>query len=160
MSTLALIGSGDMGGTVARLAVAAALDVVISNARGLQPLSGLVDELGKRVTAATLEETARVGDWIVLAVPFGAHQRIPAEPLAGKTVLETTNRFGRRGELAAGTSTSNELIQRHLVGAHVVKAFNTIHHRQLDAPARPALHERDRLLGDAPDGGTAAARVR
>ncbi len=34
MSTLALIGSGEMGGMVARLAVATGLDVVLSNSRG------------------------------------------------------------------------------------------------------------------------------
>jgi predicted dinucleotide-binding enzyme len=42
MSTLALIGSGEMGGTVARLAVAAGLDVVLSNSRGSKTLSGLL----------------------------------------------------------------------------------------------------------------------
>ena len=32
--TLAFIGSGNAGGTLARLAVAAGLDVVLSNSRG------------------------------------------------------------------------------------------------------------------------------
>jgi 8-hydroxy-5-deazaflavin:NADPH oxidoreductase len=138
MSTLALIGSGEMGGTVARLAVAAGLDVVLSNSRGPQTMSGLVDQLGTRATAATVEEAARAGDWVVLAVPFGAYPRIPVEPLAGKTVLETTNDFGPPGDLAAGTAASSELVQRHLAGAHVVKALNTILPRQLFNLARPA----------------------
>jgi predicted dinucleotide-binding enzyme len=137
MSTLALIGSGEMGSTVARLALAAGLDVVLSNSRGPQTLSGLVDRLGTRARAATVEEAARAGAWVVLAVPFGAYSRIPVEPLAGKAVLETTNYFGPPGELAGGTATSSELVQRHLAGARVVKAFNTILPRQLFNLARP-----------------------
>jgi predicted dinucleotide-binding enzyme len=138
MSTLALIGIGEMGGTVARLAVAAGLDVVVSNSRGPETLSGLVDQLGTRAMAATVEEAARAGDWVVLAVPFGAYPRIPVEPLAGKTVLETTNDFGSLADRAAGGTISSELVQRHLAGAHVVKAFNTILPRQLFNLARPA----------------------
>jgi 8-hydroxy-5-deazaflavin:NADPH oxidoreductase len=114
------------------------LEVVLSNSRGPQTLSGLVDQLGKRATAATVEEAARAGDWVVLSIPFGAYQRIPVEPLAGKTVLETTNYFDPIDQLAGGTATSSELVQRHLAGAHVVKAFNTILARHLYALARPA----------------------
>jgi predicted dinucleotide-binding enzyme len=39
MATLGLIGSGHIGGTLARLAVEAGLDVVLSNSRGSQTLS-------------------------------------------------------------------------------------------------------------------------
>ena len=43
MATLGLIGSGHIGGTLARLAVDAGLDVVLSNSRGPQTLSDLVE---------------------------------------------------------------------------------------------------------------------
>ena len=88
MSTLALIGSGEMGGTVARLAVAAGLDVVLSNSRGPQTLSGLVDQLGTRATAATVEHAAWAGDWVVLAVPFGAHPQIPVDAAERRRITE------------------------------------------------------------------------
>ncbi|HUK71010.1 MAG TPA: NAD(P)-binding domain-containing protein, partial [Streptosporangiaceae bacterium] len=42
MTTIGLIGAGMIGGTVARLAVAAGYDVVVSNSRGPQTLTGLV----------------------------------------------------------------------------------------------------------------------
>ncbi|MGH1555362.1 NAD(P)-binding domain-containing protein [Streptomyces sp. L7] len=44
--TLGLIGSGNIGAAVARLAVAAGLDVVLSNSRGPGTLADLVAELG------------------------------------------------------------------------------------------------------------------
>jgi 8-hydroxy-5-deazaflavin:NADPH oxidoreductase len=162
MSTLALIGSGEMGGTLARLAVAGGLDVVLSNAHGPQSLSGLVDALGPRARAATVEEAARAGDWIVLAVPFGAYRRIPIEPLVGKTVLETTNEFGRVEEAGSDPVTSSELVQRHLAGARVVKAFNTILPRQLANLARRAgASDRSALpiAGDDPASKAEAARL-
>ena len=162
MSTLALIGSGNLGGAVARLAVAGGLEVVLSNSRGPQTLSGLVDQLGKRATAATVEEAARAGDWVVLSIPFGAYQRIPVEPLAGKTVLETTNYFDPIDQLAGGTATSSELVQRHLAGAHVVKAFNTILAWHLYALARPAgSPDRSALpiAGDDPAAKAKAAQL-
>lgn len=60
--TLAFIGSGNVGGTLARLAVAAGLDVVLSNSRGPESLAGLVAELGPRARAATPAEAAEAGD--------------------------------------------------------------------------------------------------
>src|SRR6266508_235416 len=42
MTTVGFIGSGNIGGTVARLAVAAGYDVVLSNSRGPQTLKDLV----------------------------------------------------------------------------------------------------------------------
>ena len=51
MTTLGIIGSGNIGAAVARLAVAAGLDVVVSNSRGPQSLSEFVAELGPRARA-------------------------------------------------------------------------------------------------------------
>jgi len=46
MTTIGFIGSGLIGGTVARLAIAAGHDVVLSNSRGPETLADLVAELG------------------------------------------------------------------------------------------------------------------
>ncbi|WP_103501224.1 MULTISPECIES: NADPH-dependent F420 reductase [unclassified Streptomyces] len=142
MSTLALIGSGNIGGTLARLAVAAGLDVVVSNSRGPETLAGLAEELGPRARAATAAEAAAAGDWVVVSVPLKHQDRMPAEPLAGKVVLDTTNYYpGRDGAVVAldqRTVTTSELLQRHLPASKVVKAFNNIFFRHLAALARPA----------------------
>ena len=87
MATLGLIGSGNIGGTLARPAVDAGLDVVLSNSRGPQTLSGLVTELGPRARAATPVQAAAVGDWVVVTIPVGAIGAVPREPLVGKTVI-------------------------------------------------------------------------
>ncbi|MFE4369752.1 NADPH-dependent F420 reductase [Streptomyces sp. NPDC056835] len=140
MATLGLIGSGHIGSTLARLAVDAGLDVVLSNSRGPQTLSDLVDELGPRARAATPAQAA-AGDWVVVTIPVGAIGTVPREPLVGKTVIDTGNYFAPRDgtipELEAQELTDSELLQRHLAEAHVVKAFNNINYKHLAALPRP-----------------------
>ena len=135
MATLGLIGSGHIGGTLARLAVDAGLDVVLSNSRGPQTLSDLVDELGPRARAATPAQAAAAGDWVVVTIPVGAVGTVPREPLVGKTVIDTGNYFAPRDgtipELEAQELTDSEMLQRHLAEAHVVKAFNNINYQHL-----------------------------
>jgi predicted dinucleotide-binding enzyme len=141
MATLGLIGSGNIGGTLARLAVDAGLDVVLSNSRGPQTLSDLVAELGPRARAGTPAQAAAAGDWVVVTIPVGAIGAVPREPLAGKTVIDTGNywapRDGTISELDAKELTDSEILQRHLAEAHVVKAFNNINYKHLAALPRP-----------------------
>jgi predicted dinucleotide-binding enzyme len=80
MATLGLIGSGSIGGTLARLVVDAGLDVVLSNSRAPQTLSDLVDELGPQARAATPAQAAAAGDWVVVTIPVGAIGTVPASP--------------------------------------------------------------------------------
>ena len=138
MATLELIGSGSIGGTLARLAVDAGLDVVLSNSRAPQTLSDLVDELGPQARAATPAQAAAAGDWVVVTIPVGAIGTVPREPLVGKTVIDTGNyyppRDGTIPELETQELTDSEVLQRHLAEAHVVKAFNNIHYRLRDLP--------------------------
>ncbi|MCG7206552.1 NADPH-dependent F420 reductase [Streptomyces arenae] len=140
--TLGLIGSGAIGSTLARLAVAAGIDVVLSNSRGPESLADLVAELGPRAGAATPEQAARAGDLVVVTIPLIAYDRLPADALAGKTVLDTMNYYPQRDglmdEFESDRITSSTLVQQHLAGATVVKAFNNIAAHQLGTLARPA----------------------
>ncbi len=147
-----------IGGTVARLAVAAGHPVVLSNSRGPETLQDLVGELGPLARAAAGAEAAAAGDIVVVSIPLKAYRSVPAEPLAGKTVIDTNNyypqRDGQIAELDSGQATSSELLQRHLPGSAVVKAFNNIFFRHLQSLARPS-GAADRtflpIAGDDPD---------
>ncbi|MEV4491930.1 NADPH-dependent F420 reductase [Micromonospora coxensis] len=143
MTTVGLIGSGNIGGTVARLAVAAGHDVVLSNSRGPETLKDLVEELGPRARAATPAEAAAAGDLVVVTIPLRAYREVPVAPLAGKTVLDTNNyypaeRDGHFPELDDESTTTSELLQRHLPESRVVKVFNNIYFAHLLTLARPA----------------------
>src|SRR6476660_2466338 len=71
MTTISFIGSGNIGSTVARLAVDAGYDVVVSNSRGPETLADRVASRGSRARAATAPEAAEAGDLVVLAIPLG-----------------------------------------------------------------------------------------
>lgn len=164
MSTIGLIGSGNIGGTVARLAVGAGYDVVLSNRRGPETLAGLVDELGRHARAATPAEAAAAGEIVVVSVPLKAYREVPVEPLRGKVVIDTNNYYPQRdghiAELDAESVTTSQLLQAHLPESHVVKAFNSIYFEDLAARPRPAGDpERSTLpiVGDDPDAKKAVA---
>ena len=131
-----------IGSTVARLAIAAGYDVVLSNSRGPETLSELIAELGPKARAATAAEAAEAGDLVVATIPLKAYSTIPVEPLRGKVVIDTLNyypdRDGHFAELDAETTTTSELVQAHLPESHVVKGFNNIGHRHLAVLGRPA----------------------
>jgi predicted dinucleotide-binding enzyme len=142
MTTWAFIGSGNIGSTVARLAIAAGHDVVMSNSRGPETLAGLVSELGPNARAATAEDAAAAGDVVVVTIPLKNYRSVPVEVLRGKVVIDTMNyypdRDGLIAELDDESTTTSELLQAHLPGAHVVKVFNNIFYVHLAALARPS----------------------
>lgn len=142
MATIGLIGAGKIGGTVARLAVNAGYEVVLSNSREPRTLTPLLEELGAHATAATPPLAAGAADLVVVSIPLEAYRNVPVVPLAGKVVVDTANyypaRDGHIAELDRDEISSSELLQRHLPESHVVKCFNSIFYKHLSALARPS----------------------
>ena len=161
--TIGLIGAGHIGSQVARLAVKAGHDVVISNRRGPDTLTDLVRELGPHARADTPEGAARAGDIVVVTVPLKNYRDTPVAPLAGKIVIDTNNyypgRDGRIAELDNESATSSELLQAHLPSSKVVKAFNHIQAAHLTAHSQPAGTPDRRALAVFGDDAEAKSRV-
>ena len=163
MVTLGLIGAGNIGSQLARLAVAHGYDVVLSNSRRPETLTALVAELGPKARAATPAEAAKAGDIVVVTIPLRHYETVPVEPLVGKIVVDTMNyypqRDGRIPELDADSTTTSELLQAHLPTSKVVKAFNHIYAAQLTTDGRPAGTKDRRALVIAGDDPGAKATV-
>jgi predicted dinucleotide-binding enzyme len=143
MATVGFIGSGQIGSAIARLAIEAGHQVVLSNSHGPETLADLVAELGPQASAATSREAAAAGDIIVVTVPVNAFPNLPATPLAGKTVIDTCNygpeRDGHIPELDSKSLTSSELLLlQYIPDAMLVKAFNNIFFKHLLSLGRPA----------------------
>jgi len=140
MATLGILGSGNIGSAVGRLAVEAGIEVVMANSRGPESLADKVRELGVR--AGTVGEAASAGDWVVVAIPLWRYAEVPVEPLTGKVVVNTMNyyphRDGRIERLDRELVTAAHLLQEHLPESHTVKAFNSISARNIVTLARPA----------------------
>jgi predicted dinucleotide-binding enzyme len=163
MTTIGLIGSGRIGSTVARLAVDAGYDVVLSNSRGPETLADLVTELGDRARAGTAEEAAAAGDIVVVTIPLKNYRQVPVEPLRGKVVIDTNNYYPQRDghvpELDDESTTSSELLQAHLPESRVVKAFNNSYFGFLPRLARPKGDPQRSVLAIAGDDTEAKATV-
>ena len=163
MKTIGIIGAGDVGSQVARLALTYGYNVVISNSRGPETLRTLAAELGPRARAATSIEAAAAGDIVVVSVPLKNYREVPVEPLAGKIVIDTSNYYPQRDgqipELDNESTTTAELLQAHLPKSKVVKAFNHIRAAELTTHGRPAGAKNRRALVIAGDDEAAKTTV-
>ncbi|WP_346957903.1 NAD(P)-binding domain-containing protein [uncultured Arthrobacter sp.] len=163
MTTIGIIGAGHIGSQVARKAVQLGYDVVISNSRGPETLANLVAELGPHARAATAADAAAAADFAVVTVPLKNIKDIPAEPLAGKIVVDTNNyyweRDGRFPALDNGEATTSGLLQEHLPDSKVAKGFNHIMYTDITTDGTPAGTENRRALATASDFPEAAELV-
>ncbi len=166
MTVFGIIGAGRIGSNVARALVRAGHDVVIANSRGPETLADLIQELGPSARAATVQEAAAAAEIAVVAIPLREIATVPVEPLAGKIVLDPNNYYWERDghipELDRGETTTSEIVQAHLAGAKVVKAFNNIIAAEIPTTGSPAGTPGRRALGvasDFPEAIEAATRV-
>jgi 8-hydroxy-5-deazaflavin:NADPH oxidoreductase len=118
---IGIIGAGHIGQALARTALRAGREVVISNSRGPQSLAPIVAALGPGMSAGTVREAAAVGI-AAIAVPWAS---VPAAvaglPWNGQVVMDATNAFN-----ADLGGTFSEIVAGHVPGARLVKAANTL----------------------------------
>jgi len=135
---IGIIGAGHIGGTLAVRFVAAGHEVAISNSRGPETLPDLVEG----AQPMTVGDAERFGEVVVVSIPLGRYHEVPTDAVEGKVVIDTNNYYPQRDghipELDDDSTTSSELLQTHLPGARVVKAFNAIVWAKLRDDGRPA----------------------
>jgi len=143
---IGILGAGRIGGTAARLFIAAGHQVAISNSRGPESLHTLVAELGPQALAASSGEAAAFGEAVLLAVPWHRADALPPSHLVrGKIVMDAMNPYKPEGGFYdLGSSTSSEEVLKHLPEARLVKAFNTIYYEHLATRGRKDLPVEER----------------
>jgi predicted dinucleotide-binding enzyme len=125
---IGIIGSGNIGGTLARNLTKLGHRVAVANSRGPASLSALAAETG--ATAATVEQAARAADVVIITVPEKAVPQLPRDVLASSSavVVDTGNyypsRDGRIADIEDGLAESVWVAR--VLGVPVVKAFNNI----------------------------------
>ncbi len=124
---IGIIGTGRIGGGLARQFSDAGHELKLSFSRDRRKLDGLSEELGPAVSVGTAAEAAEFGEIIVISVPWSALPQAleQAGSLAGKIVIDTTNQFGApplppEGETAAHFNAAR------MPGARYTKSFNTL----------------------------------
>jgi hypothetical protein len=159
---IGFIGAGAVAQSLARSAIQAGHDVVLSARRGPQALRDIVAGLGPRASADTVEEVARL-DLVMLAVPWlqvpSALEGLP--DWAGRILVDTTNPFTQyEPELVLadlGNTGASEIVAAHAPGARVVKAFNAIRMEHYDKG--PKFHDGKRVIFVSGDDKDAKAVV-
>jgi predicted dinucleotide-binding enzyme len=161
--TIGFIGTGMIGSALARLAIAAGFNVVLSNSRGPDTLAELIAELGSGARAATPAVAAEAGDLVVATVPLKAYPSLPVDSLRGKVVIDTMNyypsRDGHMPDIDAAKLTTSELVQQQLQGAKVVKALHNLDFHHLFTNARPRGDANRTMLPIAGDDAEAKEKV-
>ena len=131
---IGIIGSGNIGTTLAHLFAKAGHQVEISNSRGPASLEALCMSIGSNnVSAATPGEAVEFAEVILLAIPWRKRHELPQSDLFnGKIVIDAMNPYSENFEVIdLGNSTSSEEVQKQLSNARLVKAFNTMYYEML-----------------------------
>ena len=131
--TTAIIGVGNLGGTVARHLVAGDERVVLAAADEAHA-KALADELGPNATAASVEDAIAGADVVVLATWLDqTREFLPAEAglLEDKIVVDPSNPIGfENGQmirtLPEGVSSGSVVEGLLPASAHYVKAFGSL----------------------------------
>ena len=140
---IGIIGSGHIGGALAKLWAEAGYPVMIS-ARNLAEVKQLAAQIGHGVQAGTPAQAAAFGQVVLISVPFGALPQVGkdyAAELKGKVVLDTCNPYlNRDGEMAreALEKGTGVVDPTYLPGTRLVRAFNQVNSAKLVSEAHRA----------------------
>ncbi|KAG6619873.1 NADP oxidoreductase [Phytophthora cinnamomi] len=139
--TIGFVGFGNMNSIMAELAVKEGYRVVLSNSRGPSSLSASVAKLGPLASAAEVEDAVEQSDFVSVSIPLKNVFHLPVKTFAGKIVIDTMNYYPERDgsieELDERVLTTSEMVQRHLEGSVVVKAFHNIDQFHFRSGPRP-----------------------
>jgi 8-hydroxy-5-deazaflavin:NADPH oxidoreductase len=130
MSTISIIGTGDMAAAIAGRTARAGHTVELIN-RDPAKARALADQLAHGAISGTWG-AAPTGELVILAVPYPSAAAVVAEfgdALGGKVIIDLTNPVSAdlTGLVSpAGSSGAQEIAKSAAAGAHVVKAFNTL----------------------------------
>ena len=129
MSTISIIGTGDMAAAIGGLAAKAGHTVEVMS-RDAAEAGVLAEQIGAGVTTGTFG-AAPAGDIVILAVPYSAVLDVVeqyGEELAGKVLVDITNPVAsdHTSFVTPGDSFgAQEITKAAPADAKVVKAFNT-----------------------------------
>jgi 8-hydroxy-5-deazaflavin:NADPH oxidoreductase len=141
MSSISIIGTGNMARTIGTLAVAGGNTVEVLG-RDQSKAAALAEALGGGAVAGKWGAVP-AGDIVITALLYATVVPVVAEyadALAGKVIVEISNPFNAAADglaYSGETSIAQQVANIAPAGASVVKAFNTVFGHVLDKGGRP-----------------------
>jgi 8-hydroxy-5-deazaflavin:NADPH oxidoreductase len=149
MRSIAVIGSGNIGGALSERLAAAGREVTVGVRAG-----GARDGLDERVSVASIADAVGGAGTVVVAIPGGQVQAFAADhgaALAGKVVIDATNDVSGGDD---GSLSHTAAWAEHAPGAVVARAFSTLGFENYRDPT--VAGQTPSLLWCGPDGDAGA----
>ncbi len=126
---IGIIGTGAIGGTLAKKLAAAGYQVKVTNTQEPQTLAAIAKELG--ATPASMEEVVKDVEVIIFSMPFMAYKDLPKNLLQDVPqeviIMDTSNYYPfRDGELPGFKGKTESEYISEILGRPVIKVFNNI----------------------------------
>lgn len=161
--TIAILGAGRVGSSVARAAVAAGYTVRVSGSGPVDKIALTAEILMPGATPMTAVDAVSGADIVILAVPLHKYPSVDTETLRGKIVIDTMNHWvpvnGPMAELDSDSRSTSEVIAEHFAGARLVKSLNHVGYHELEQDAVHEPGRERRAMGYATDDAEAGTFV-
>ena len=153
--TIAVLGAGRVGSSVARAAVAAGYKVRVAGSGAVDKIALTAEILMPGAAPMTAAHAVADADIVILAVPLHKYPEVDAKSLKGKIVVDTMNHWtpvnGPMEELDSDPRSTSEVIAEHFAGARLVKSLNHVGYHELEQDAVHEPGRQRRAMGYATD---------
>nr|WP_199498852.1 MULTISPECIES: NAD(P)-binding domain-containing protein [Mesorhizobium] len=160
--SIGILGAGRVGTALARLALAAGYEVRVATARPPHEIALLLEVMAPGAEPLSVEALIATSDIVILALPLSKYRELRPELFAGKIVIDAMNYWpptdGTIEDFERAAS-SSEIVQDHLAGARLVRAFNHMGYHEIEQEARPEGDPARRALAVAGNDADARAAV-
>jgi len=121
---IAVLGAGNIGGTLGNKWLAAGHEVVFGVRNSQSPKTkAALEQAGGKINATSVERAVQFGEVVLISVPWGAVADVVSTHAAGlayKIILDSTNNFG-------GPVINNlRVIKEKVPTAQLYRAFNSL----------------------------------
>lgn len=178
MMTVAVLGAGNVGSAVARLAKDAGLQVRMADCLPIDEVQERISETVPGAIVCEGVDATRDADLVILSVPLHAYSQVPRELLDGQIVVDLMNYWegvdggkvtfeddesdpqsDSQSDSHRISQSVSESVAAHFPKSRWVKTLNHISLRDMEDDASPAGTPGRRALAVASDDEGAASKV-